>query len=93
MDGHYENTMFITEGIDLALRSLRFDGVKDMKVLRIGYYEFTSNETSESLAGRVSGWPLGACGRDGDLGHAPSLSRTGAHGQGSDASSGRASAL
>ena len=59
MDGHYENTMFITEGIDLALRWLRFDGVKDMKVLRIGYYEFTSEETIRKVwAHGFPGWPL-----------------------------------
>jgi creatinine amidohydrolase len=59
MDGHYENTMFITEGIDLALRWLRFDGVKDMKVLRIGYYEFTSEETIRKVwPDGFPGWPL-----------------------------------
>ena len=59
MDGHYENTMFITEGIDLALRSMRFDSVKDMKVLRVGYYEFTSNETIRKVwPDGFPGWPL-----------------------------------
>jgi creatinine amidohydrolase len=59
MDGHYENTMFITEGIDLALRSMRFDGVKDMKVLRVGYYEFTSNEAIRKVwPDGFPGWPL-----------------------------------
>ena len=59
MDGHYENTMFITEGIDLALRWLRFDGVRDMKVLRIGYYEFTSEETIRKVwPDGFPGWPL-----------------------------------
>jgi creatinine amidohydrolase len=31
VDGHYENQMFLTEGIDLALRDLRADGVSDVK--------------------------------------------------------------
>src|SRR5262245_28583116 len=31
MVGHYENTMFTIEGIDLALRDLRADGIKDRK--------------------------------------------------------------
>ncbi len=53
MDGHSENTMFITEGIDLALRELRRDGIQDMKILRIGYYEFTSAETEKIV------WPEG----------------------------------
>lgn len=53
MDGHYENTMFIIEGVDLALRDLRRDGIKDIKVLRIGYYEFTTPEAERAV------WPEG----------------------------------
>lgn len=53
MDGHYENTMFIIEGIDLALRHLRHEGVKDMKVLRISYFEFTTKEIEAKV------WPEG----------------------------------
>jgi len=43
--GHFENTMFTIEGIDLALRDLRADGIKDMKVVRLEYWDFISNET------------------------------------------------
>lgn len=53
MDGHYENTMFIVEGIDLALRDLRRDGIDGLKVLRIGYYEFTTKEAERVV------WPEG----------------------------------
>lgn len=53
MDGHYENTMFIVEGIDLALRRLRVEGIYNMKVLRISYFEFTSKETEARV------WPEG----------------------------------
>ena len=53
MDGHYENTMFIVEGIDLALRDLRRDGIDSLKVLRIGYYEFTTKEAEQAV------WPEG----------------------------------
>ena len=53
MDGHYENTMLIVEGIDLALRRLRHDGVDTMKILRIGYYEFTTKEAEQAV------WPEG----------------------------------
>jgi creatinine amidohydrolase len=45
IDGHYENQMFLIEGIDLALRDLRYDGVKDMKVVRLEYWDFTSPAT------------------------------------------------
>jgi creatinine amidohydrolase len=43
--GHYENTMFTIEGIDLALRDLRADGIQDMKVVRLEYWDFISTET------------------------------------------------
>ena len=45
MVGHYENTMFVIEGIDLALRDLRADGIKDMKVVRADYWDFISADT------------------------------------------------
>jgi creatinine amidohydrolase len=45
VDGHYENQMFLIEGIDLAMRALRYDGVRDMKIIRLEYWDFTSNET------------------------------------------------
>jgi creatinine amidohydrolase len=45
MVGHYENTMFTIEGIDLALRDLRADGVHDMKIARVDYWDFISNDT------------------------------------------------
>jgi creatinine amidohydrolase len=45
MVGHYENTMFLIEGIDLALRDLRADGIHDMKIVRADYWDFTSSET------------------------------------------------
>lgn len=59
MDGHYENTMFITEGIDLALRDLASHGIRDFKVLRIGYYEFTRQETERKVwPDGFPSWPL-----------------------------------
>ena len=59
MDGHSENTMFIIEGVDLALKELFRDGVTDMKILRIGYYEFTSRETEKIVwPDGFPSWPL-----------------------------------
>lgn len=59
MDGHSENTMFITEGIELALKELSRDGVNDAKILRIGYYEFTSSETEKIVwPDGFPSWPL-----------------------------------
>jgi creatinine amidohydrolase len=45
MVGHYENTMFTIEGIDLALRDLRADNVHDMKIVRTDYWDFISADT------------------------------------------------
>ena len=59
MDGHCENTWFIIEGIDLALREMSRDGITDMKILRIGYYEFTSAETEKVVwPDGFPSWPL-----------------------------------
>jgi creatinine amidohydrolase len=45
VNGHYENMMFSIEGIDLARRDLRYDGVGDMKIMRLEYWDFTRPET------------------------------------------------
>lgn len=45
IDGHYENQMFLIEGIDLAMRELRYEGVDDMKIVRLEYWDFTSPAT------------------------------------------------
>jgi creatinine amidohydrolase len=56
MDAHYENTMFLIEGIDLALRDLRAQAITDLKVLRIAYFELTSEATIKKV------WPEGFSG-------------------------------
>lgn len=45
MIGHTENLMFTTEACDLALRELRAQGIDDLKVLHMGYWEFSSEAT------------------------------------------------
>ncbi|MCY1278469.1 Creatinine amidohydrolase [compost metagenome] len=40
MNGHYENSMFIVEGIDLALRELRYAGITDFRVVVLSYWDF-----------------------------------------------------
>jgi creatinine amidohydrolase len=49
IDGHYENEAFLTEGIDLALRELAAHGVRDMKILKIPYWEFITKATERVL--------------------------------------------
>jgi creatinine amidohydrolase len=45
INGHYENMMFTMEGVDLAMRELRYDGVKDLEIMRLEYWDFTRPET------------------------------------------------
>lgn len=40
MNGHFENSMFLVEGIDLALRELRLGGVTDFRVMVLSYWDF-----------------------------------------------------
>ena len=49
INGHYENMMFTIEGIDLALRELRYDGIADIEILRLEYWDFTRPETLEKI--------------------------------------------
>jgi creatinine amidohydrolase len=43
--GHTENLMFTTEACDLALRELRRQGIDDLKIVHLGYWEFSTDET------------------------------------------------
>jgi creatinine amidohydrolase len=48
-DGHMENQWFIVEAIDLALRDQRREGVTDLKVVKLGYWEFINADTEKVL--------------------------------------------
>src|SRR5262245_39278239 len=45
IDGHYENQMFLTEGIDLAIREARNAGPGHLRVLKMRYCETIRPET------------------------------------------------
>jgi creatinine amidohydrolase len=49
IDGHYENEWFLTEGLHLATRELRADGVDDVKILKMRYCERIKQETLEEF--------------------------------------------
>jgi creatinine amidohydrolase len=49
VNGHYENSWFLVEGIDLALKELRWDGVRDAKVVLLSYWDFVTPETIAHL--------------------------------------------
>lgn len=49
VNGHFENSWFIIEGIDLALRELRWDGINDLKVVVLSYWDFVHTEAIAQL--------------------------------------------
>ncbi|HCH24192.1 MAG TPA: creatininase [Oceanospirillaceae bacterium] len=59
MNGHYENSMFVVEGIDLALRELGWGGIHDMKVMILSYWDFVTDATIEALYPQgFTGWDI-----------------------------------
>jgi creatinine amidohydrolase len=52
VDGHYENEMFLTDGVELALREFRRDGL-DARVVKLRYFEEVADDTIALL------WPGG----------------------------------
>lgn len=48
MNGHCENLFFAIEGIDLALRELRYEGIHDLKIVRFDYWDFTTPATLDT---------------------------------------------
>jgi creatinine amidohydrolase len=49
VNGHFENSWPAVEGLDLALRELRRDGIADMQVMRLEYWDFVRRETLDRL--------------------------------------------
>jgi creatinine amidohydrolase len=59
LDSHYENEMFLIEGIDLALKDLRSWGIENLKVMKVRYFEFISEATlGKVFPDGFPGWPL-----------------------------------
>jgi len=48
-NGHYENSWFLVEAIDLALKELRWDGISDAKIVLLSYWDFVTEETIKQL--------------------------------------------
>jgi creatinine amidohydrolase len=53
VDGHYENEMFLTEGVDLAMREMRHQQIEGVRIVKLRYFEELDQETIELL------WPGG----------------------------------
>ncbi len=49
MNGHFENCWPSVEGVDLGLRELRRDGIADMQVMRLEYWDFVGRDTLDKL--------------------------------------------
>jgi creatinine amidohydrolase len=49
VNGHFENSWPGAEGVDLGLRELRRDGITDMQVMRLEYWDFVRRETLDRL--------------------------------------------
>jgi creatinine amidohydrolase len=49
VNGHFENSMFIVEGVDLALRELRWDGIHDFSVVVLSYWDFVTEDTIREI--------------------------------------------
>ena len=59
MNGHFENSWFIIEGVDIALRELRWDGIRDVKIVVLSYWDFVNDETIKKLyPDGFTGWDL-----------------------------------
>jgi creatinine amidohydrolase len=59
VNGHYENSMFLVEGIDLALRELRWDGIRDFRVVLLSYWNFVLADTIRAIyPDGFSGWDV-----------------------------------
>lgn len=49
VSGHFENVWPGVEGVDLGLRELKRDGITDMEVMRLEYWDFVRRETLDRL--------------------------------------------
>jgi creatinine amidohydrolase len=49
VNGHFENMWPAVEGVDLGLREARRDGIQDLNVMRLEYWDFVRRETLDRL--------------------------------------------
>jgi creatinine amidohydrolase len=53
VDGHYENELFLSEAVDLAMRDLGREDVRGVRIVKLRYFEEVDDATIELL------WPDG----------------------------------
>ena len=49
VNGHYENSWFLHEAVDLALREMRWDGVTDARIMLTSYWDYIGRDTIERI--------------------------------------------
>ena len=49
VNGHFENSAFITEGVDLAIRELGWSGISDFRVIILSYWDFVTADTIATI--------------------------------------------
>jgi len=49
VNGHFENSMFITEGVDLAIRELKWEGIRDFSVVVLSYWDYVTEDTIREI--------------------------------------------
>lgn len=49
LNGHFENMWPSVEGVDLGLRELKRDGIADMQMMRLEYWDFIRRSTLDKL--------------------------------------------
>ena len=49
LNGHFENTWPLVEGVELALRELRRDGIREVQILRLEYWDHVRRATLDRL--------------------------------------------
>ena len=59
MNGHYENYQFIFEGAELALEKASAEGIKNVKIQLLSYWDFVDDATIQELyPDGFTGWDL-----------------------------------
>lgn len=59
VNGHFENSWFIIEAVDLALREMRWEGREDLKIVVLSYWDFVDEASIEKLyPNGFDGWEI-----------------------------------
>ena len=81
LNGHFENCWPAVEGVDLGLRELRRDGIADMQVMRLEYWDFVQPQHARpAVPGRLPRHRARACEPARDLADAAAPARPRRHG-------------